>query len=370
VCILVPVLVVPYSKETTLTEQSYFINGSDLKIENWHHVEGLTVDQIENYAEVESVSNVRLYKMSMIISIGLTHGTIPVSIAVINRTNFLSTVFDPPSEITQLDWGKIALLGDSSALMSQALMEQFSLQVGEVLPIENVTTSERHNLLVIDGFELFPVYYLEPDAEEEEKMMIITYECYEIISVLNQRIIKTADDLYIKMKNPGNINDVKERIFQATGAIARSYEETKDTLKTPLYNIFVIEMILSLFVAIIVLVFSSFTTAIKILEKRIIKHDIMKKMGISVKTIVNMSTIQTMIAAILPAMLIGAGAGFATIYPTLIQLGYGAAPYPLYINFPIVILIVLFIGVPVLIYLGLSYFLRREFAKYAPTVME
>jgi hypothetical protein len=129
-------------------------------------------------------------------------------------------------------------------------------------------------------------------------------------------------------------------------------------------------MILSLFVAVTVLVFSSFTTAIKILEKRIIKHDIMKKMGLNLNRIVNMSTIQTMIAAILPALGIGAVVGYLVVGPTLIQLNFGVEPFGLYINYPLTLLIILFVGIPVLVYIGLNYFLRREFGKYAPTVME
>ena len=129
-------------------------------------------------------------------------------------------------------------------------------------------------------------------------------------------------------------------------------------------------MILSLFVEYILLFFSSFTTAIKILEKRIVKHDIMKKMGLSVNRIVNMSTVQTMIAAVLPALGIGAVVGNLTIAPTLIQLNFGIEPFELYINYPMNLLIILFVGIPTLVYIGLNYFLRREFGKYSPTVME
>ncbi|MHA1398691.1 MAG: hypothetical protein ACTSSF_13450, partial [Candidatus Heimdallarchaeaceae archaeon] len=130
------------------------------------------------------------------------------------------------------------------------------------------------------------------------------------------------------------------------------------------------EMLLSLFVSAVVLVFSSFTTAIKILEKRVIKHDIMKKMGINVQTIINMSSMQTMISAILPSLLIGSIIGFLVIRPTLEQLSYGAAPYRLFVNYPVALILLIFLGIPVLVYLGLNYFLKREFEKYAPTMMD
>ena len=183
-------------------------------------------------------------------------------------------------------------------------------------------------------------------------------------------VIDNEEQLYVRLNDVEALESVKAAIYSQTGLISRSYEDLKDRLKTPLYNIFIIEMILSLFVASTVLIFSSFTTAIKILEKRIIKHDIMKKMGLNINRIVTMSTIQTMLAAILPALGIGAAVGYLTVGPTLIQLNFGVEPFGVYINYPTNLLIILFVSIPVLVYIGLSYFLRREFGKYAPTVME
>ncbi|MCK4252931.1 MAG: hypothetical protein KAX32_00585, partial [Candidatus Heimdallarchaeota archaeon] len=160
-------------------------------------------------------------------------------------------------------------------------------------------------------------------------------------------------------------------IFPFTGGqVVRTMEDAKDKLKTPLYNIFIIEMILSLFVASVVLVFSSFTTSIKILERRVVKHDIMKKMGINVPMIINMSAIQTLVAAILPSMIIGTAVGLLAVKPTLIQLSYGASPYEMYVNYPWLMISLLLVGIPLMIYIFMNLFLKREFGKYAPTIME
>ncbi|MCG3256151.1 MAG: hypothetical protein H7646_08790 [Candidatus Heimdallarchaeota archaeon] len=58
------------------------------------------------------------------------------------------------------------------------------------------------------------------------------------------------------------------------------------------------------------------------------------------------------------------------IYPTLKQLNYGTEQFSLYVNYPVMMLIAIFLGIPTLIYLSLTYFLKREFARYAPTMME
>ncbi|NPD88160.1 MAG: hypothetical protein HGN29_05535 [Asgard group archaeon] len=373
VCILIPVLVVPYSKESTLTEQAYFMNGADLKVENWHQRYGMSIEEVAALEGVESVTQVKLHNMHVVtveVVSPLSFKTIPVSILEINNTNFLSTFYEPPIQLEVENWAQVGELNNDTVMMSEATLDHYILDVGDEYKFENVLMTRNHYVTVIADFELFPVFYFEEDAEEESLMIVVTNECFEKLLNVDPSITKITDELYVRLNNIDALEAVGSAIYSGTGLVSKSIEDWKNRLKTPLYNIFIIEMILSLFVASIVLVFSSFTTAIKILEKRIIKHDIMKKMGLNINRIVNMSTIQTMIAAILPALGIGAAVGYLTIGPTLIQLNFGIEPFGLYINYPLIPLIVLFVGIPILVYVGLNYFLRREFGKYAPTVME
>ncbi|MHA2308330.1 MAG: hypothetical protein ACXABJ_03550, partial [Candidatus Heimdallarchaeaceae archaeon] len=373
VCILIPVLVVPYSKESTLTEQAYFMNGADIKVENWHRRLGMTIEEVAALEGVESVTQVKLHNMQVITIeevAPLSYKTIPVSILEINSTNFMSTFYEPPSQLMVENWAQVGELNNNTIMMSTATLDHYILDVGEKYNFENVLMTQNHLVTVIAEFELFPVFYFEEDAEEESLMMVVTNECFDVLLDVDPSITKITDEIYIRLNDVSALEAVGDIIYSETGLISKSFEDLKDLLKTPLYNIFIIEMILSLFVASTVLVFSSFTTAIKILEKRIVKHDIMKKMGLSVNRIVNMSTAQTMIAAVLPALGIGAAIGYLTVGPTLIQLNFGIEPFGLYINYPLIPLIILFVGIPTLVYIGLNFFLRREFGKYAPTVME
>ena len=367
IMILLPVMVVPYSKETTLTEQAYFINGSDLRITNWNNVEGITLDEIKAMQEVSSVTNVKVYTMIFEVFFGQASAIIPIRLIVINQSDFTDTIVKPSSDVTDFSWSTINSLTETTALMSKPMMDEFHIDVGEYLNIRG----SAHAVEIIEGFELFPIYYLLQDYEEQGSAMVVSTDNYIKLVESGQYAFKMEDDLVIRVKNSNSINKVKQDIFDKAGTqLANDYNEIKDKLKTPLYNVFIIEMILSLFVSVAVLMFSSFTTAIKILEKRVIKHDIMKKMGINVGTIINMSSIQTMLAAILPTLIIGSVVGFSVMYPTILQLSYGAAPYPIVVKYPIVALIIVFVGVPALVYLSISYFLRREFQKYAPTMME
>ncbi len=366
VCILVPVLIVPYSKETTLTQQAYFINGADVKVESWNKITGISVEQIDAMEEVQSVTNVRVYTM-------YSGSYLNTRLVVVNTTEFTDIIQRPPQAVSDLAWSKMKQLTNTTCITSRSVRHIFNRDVGEFMPfsaiIENVTVT--YHLEILEFFDLFPVYYDEQESADQRPMLIMSNEAFNAIDDIILTRLKTFDDLYVKLHDVNKAESVKRNIFPHTGGqVVKTIEDIKDTLKTPLYSIFIIEMILSLFVASVVLIFSSFTTSIKILERRVVKHDIMKKMGINVPTIINMSAIQTLVAAILPSIIIGTAVGLVAVKPTLIQLSYGAAPYELYVNYPWGMMMMLLIGIPLMIYIFMNLFLKREFGKYAPTIME
>jgi len=366
VCILVPVLIVPYSKETTLSQQAYFINGADVKVESWNKVTAISEEQIEAMEEVRFATNVRVYTM-------YSGSYLNTRIVVINTTEFSNIIQKPPQSVSDLAWSKMKQLTNTTCITSRSVKQIFNKEIGEYMTFQALVgnTTLIHRLEIIEFFDLFPVYYDEEEATEKRTMMIMSYEAFDAIANIILTRLKTFDDLFIKLYDVNKAEKVKREIFPHTsGQVVKTVEDVKDTLKTPLYNIFIIEMILSLFVASVVLIFSSFTTSIKILERRVVKHDIMKKMGINVPTIINMSAIQTLVAAIIPSMIIGSAVGILAVRPTLIQLSYGAAPYELYVNYPWLMISMLLVGIPLMIYLFMNLFLKREFGKYAPTIME
>ena len=369
VLIIVPVLVVPYSKESTLTEQAYFMNGTDVRVRNWDDNEIATLEDLDLMPEIESYTQIVEYT---IYTGELQIGDYDKSrLLVINVTDFMQTFTKPSQGVTTLDWNLLYSLNESNVIISDPMKEYFHVQTGSFLEFEDQILHLYYELEVIGNFDLFPVFFREWDNSNDQHLMIISAEAFEYLDPIVTRRLKFKDEVFIRTYQQKDAETIVDNLFGIEeGLDVDTMSEVKYKLKTPLYNIFIIEMLLSLFVATGVLIFSTFTTAIKILEKRVIKHDIMKKMGINSTRIVTMSTVQTMIAAILPALVIGAGVGFAVIDITLQQLNYGAAPYQFYVNYPIIWIIVLFIGVPVLVYLSLSYFLKREFSKYSPTMME
>ncbi len=365
VLILVPVLVIPYSKETTLTQQSYFINGSDVRIEKWSSIDEISVVDISEISQVEDYTHVEVHTIYN----AMFKYT---RLVVVNTTSFLETVEKPSDKVSNIHWNQIKQLDANTTLMSETMIKSYYKEIGDKHEFANPDLPWlRHSLTIKGSFNLFPMYYFEEEFEENENLMIISTEAFEMLENVVVKRLKTSDDMLIRARNSRAVQTIVNKLFEKEQDMKVStIDDVEDSLKTPLYNIFIIEMILSLFVALVVLVFSTFTTAIKILEKRVIKHDVMKKMGVSSTKIVNMSAIQTMVAAIIPALILGGAGGLAVVYPTLKQLSYGVEQFTLYVNYPVVLLLVIFLGIPALIYLSLTYFLRRDFTKYAPTMME
>ena len=365
VLIIIPVLIVPYSKETTLTEQAYFLNGADIRIMNWDDVKEISTNDLDSIPQIKSYTHIQEYT--------LYSGTFDhVRLLVINTTSFMRTITEPTENVISLDWNLLALLNSSNVIISKPMQQEFIKPIGGTFDfIHPYLPSVRHALTLIGTFDLFPVFYSSWDLSNEDFMMIVSTEAFAEIDSIIYRRLKFKDEIFIRNYYQKDTEVVVNKLYNIEqGLFLDTMDEVKSSLKTPLYNIFIIEMLLSLFVATGVLVFSTFTTAIKILEKRVLKHDIMKKMGINSSRIISMSTVQTMIAAIIPALAVGAAIGFKVIRPTLMQLNYGARPYRFYINYPYIMIAVLFVGIPLLIYLSLHYFLKKEFSKYAPTMME
>ncbi|MHA1200601.1 MAG: hypothetical protein ACTSQF_14885, partial [Candidatus Heimdallarchaeaceae archaeon] len=365
VLIIVPVLVVPYSKETTLTEQAYFMNGTDVRIFNWDDTKTITVSDLDSIPQIRSYTHIKEYT--------LYTGTFDQArLLVVNVTDFMRTMTVPSATVTTLDWNLIALLNDSNVLISNPMQTYWEKPIGGTFDfVHPDVPAITHSLTVLGNFNLFPVFFSRWDNNHDEHMMVVSTEAFDEIDSIVYRRLKFKDEIFIRTYYEKDAEVVVDKLYDIEqGLSINTMSEVKSKLKTPLYNIFIIEMLLSLFVATGVLIFSTFTTAIKILEKRVIKHDIMKKMGINSTRIITMSTVQTMLAAIAPALIAGGIVGFRIIVPILKQLNYGAAPYSFYVNYPYIWVAVLFVGIPLLIYLSLNYFLRKGFRKYAPTMME
>jgi hypothetical protein len=366
IIIIVPSIVIPFSREQVLTDQALFLNGSDLVITNWDDVENVSQEQIENFAQVENTANVRLYSV-------LYGALIDVHILVVNKTDFINTVHEPSGEITGFNWTNLQLLDYDSIIISNTVADEYGVVTNDQLLFSRTIGEDilTHTVTIVSTFELFPIYLTENENIRGKTMVIISNDCFDLLEPLTPGIVPVSDNLLVKLRDKDHMEEMKEQLFQLTQKRVVSYLDVRDTLKTPLYNIFIIEIFLSLGVASVIFIFSSYTTATKVIEKRIIKHELMKKTGLKANTIVNLTLAESSLAALIPGLGIGMVVGNFVLQRLLSLLAFAEEPYSKYaIVYPSVALVIIFVLIPIILYLSLNWNLRREFRRYAPTIME
>ncbi|MHA1852874.1 MAG: hypothetical protein ACTSUF_05110, partial [Candidatus Heimdallarchaeaceae archaeon] len=107
--ILIPVFVVPYSKELTLSEQAHFVNGSDLRIRDWNKITGVDENTIRSIPGVKSTTYAQLYMLYL----GIFEG---VRILVINITSFTDTFYKPNNQISNIKWSELNQLTNDTII--------------------------------------------------------------------------------------------------------------------------------------------------------------------------------------------------------------------------------------------------------------
>ncbi len=366
IIIIIPSIVIPSTKEDILTQQAQFQNGSDLMISNWYEAENVSQEQINSLEKVKNSTHLRLYS---IIFGALSN----VQLLVINTSDFLSTAYQPTQDVIGFNWADLPNLDNNSIIISKTIVEKFKIYPGEELLfttiIEWIVVS--YSVSIISSFELFPVFHNERDSAKNNTLIVLSSDCFDIIEPFIMGLVLITDALLVRLEDIKDVDEMKELLFTMSQNRVISYIDVKETLATPLYNIFIIEILLSLGVACMIFVFSSYTTATKVIEKRVIKHELMKKIGLKANTIVNLTLAECVLAALIPGLGIGTIIGFSVLNRLLSLLSYAAEPYSIYtIIYPGTAIIIFFLLIPFTLYLSLNWNLRREFRRYAPTQME
>lgn len=366
ILIIIPSVVIPSTKEEILTQQALFQNGSDLMISNWYEAENVSQEDINSLVKVKNSTHLRLFS---IIFGALSN----VQLLVINTSDFLSTAYQPTQDVVGFNWTDLPKLDDNSIILSNTFVEKFKIYPGEELLLTRIVDwiVVSYNVSIISSFELFPVFHNEKDRAINNTLIVLSSECFDIVEPFILGLVLTADVLLVRLEDIKDVDEMKELLFTMSQNRVVSYMDVRETLATPLYNIFIIEIFLSLGVACVIFIFSSYTTATKVIEKRVIKHELMKKIGIKANTIVNLTLAECSLAALIPGLGIGAILGFSVLNRLLSLLSYAAEPYSTYtIIYPGTALIIFFLLIPFTLYLSLNWNLRREFRRYAPTQME
>ena len=97
----------------------------------------------------------------------------------------------------------------------------------------------------------------------------------------------------------------------------------------------------------------------------------MKKTGLKANTIVNLTLAECIIAAVIPGLGIGTAVGNSMLARVFGLLAYEIEPYSFFkMIYPVSYIVIVFVMIPIILYVSLNWNLRREFRRYAPTQME
>ncbi len=374
--VVVPFIVTPINIQNKMETETYFYKGSDLYIGNWNRMNQTLRYDISLYDEVENLTNVTVY-----------HGLYGAEEHLFNVLvlddieSFLSTVRKPPKYLIN-DWeSKIQSLSENNTIMvSNAFDILISQERHTYTFLSDINGTIHEYLFSIKAvFDYFPLFY---DAGSLARMQQSYYDfslvtTKENFLTLNKtlNLISTSSDLLLiktaPLVNPSKLSLKLENELNLDVGVAEEDYEARLTNLIPFYSLVVAEFIFGILVCIAAVIFTSISNPMKILQRRTTKHDVLKKIGIPTNRIIFLSALELFISCIIPGLAVGAVAGYGLIkLLNYILLGFRPSALPYAMPFPYVVVLVVFLGIPVVFYAIFFLAMKRNFAKYMPRNLE
>ncbi|MHA1198463.1 MAG: hypothetical protein ACTSQF_03830 [Candidatus Heimdallarchaeaceae archaeon] len=367
--LLLPFIITPVKIQNQVTNQAYFYGGGDLYINNWNLVNVSLDDFRADYDGIANLVNITQFSAS--------HGTATMSVLIIDDPlTYLSTSYTPSKNLYE-DWEQDI----------KSLQEDNTMLVSKPFSILYTAGSDSYAFRKIDAddidfnitgvFDYFPIIYDVGDLRDAQSY---TYNLVmskdNFLNIIDRLSIFeiSLDRLIIEVKPLTDHIELSKEIEDDYGFDVQSSKEIADATLLqyfPFYSMIVAEFVFGVIICLAAIIFTSLSNPLKILQRRITKHDALKKIGISTRQIILVSAIELFVAAIVPGLLLGALAGYGlerAFNAILVELSYDILPYAL--PFPYVLVLSLFLGIP-LIFFGIYYIsMKRNFAKYQPRNLE
>ncbi|MCK5303862.1 MAG: hypothetical protein KAJ72_01330, partial [Candidatus Heimdallarchaeota archaeon] len=367
--LLLPFIITPVRIQNQVTNQAYFYGGGDLYINNWN-LANVSLDDFR--ADYDSIAN-----LANITQFAVSHGTATLSVLIIDKPlTYLSTSYMPSKNLYE-DWEKDiqSLQQDNTMLVSKPFSIYYTAE-------RDTYTFRKEDAVDVDFnitgvFDYFPIIYDVGDLSEAPSY---TYDLVmskdNFLNIIDRFSIFgiSLDRLIINVKPLTDHIELSKEIEDDYGFEVHSSKELADATLLqyfPFYSMIVAEFVFGVIICLAAIVFTSLSNPLKILQRRITKHDALKKIGISTRQIILVSAIELFIAAIVPGLLLGALAGYGlerAFNSILVELSYDILPYAM--PFPYVLMLCMFLGIP-LIFFGIYYIsMKRNFANYQPRNLE
>jgi hypothetical protein len=364
--ILMPFILSPIAIQNKIHNETLFYTGSDIYVNNWLNYDPSLLDQLKAYNEIDSMCNITIFRNSLGSSEFYT-------LVYSDIDDYLLSSFNPPKHIFK-DWKKrVEQTNEPNTLMVSQGFYVFVAQEEDTYSISNGSNS--FTFSISSAFTLYPILTDEP-------YLIYTYDHYFVTNLdsykkLNDTLTyegRSTNRLLIKLKPFVDHKKFAETIKLELDINARTSEEAEEQALIsdfPFYSLMAAEFVFGILICLIAVVFTSLSNPVKILQKRITKHDVLKKIGIPSNSIILLTGLELLTSAILPGMILGGLAGYGLVRLTgLLILSFTYSPIPYVLPFPYQAMLSIFIGIPVLFYGIFFISMKINFVRFKPRNLE
>jgi len=377
VSLVIPFAVSPMLIQEKSQTEAYFYGGSDIYITNWDEYNASLAIDILEYPEISSITNVsQIY--------GNYHWNYFEIYLLNDSEDFLSTSYKPKKNIFE-NWDtNVGQLNDSQSMLVSESFKEYLAGGEDVYSFvrEGPINDTIIEFDLISSFDYFPIVYDEGPADLSDPFysevgfaLVMTLDNFNLIADLIDVTTKAFERLLINVRDDVNQEDITTKLKTDLGIEVISTNEITDEILftlIPFYSVLVAEFVFGILICIAAVVFTSLSNPLKILQRRIVKHDILKKIGIPTNRIIFLSALELFIACILPGLALGAGGGYGLL--SLFSWIFINPPYtdslPFATIIPYHVGLVIFLGIPLLFYSIFILSMSRNFAKYRPKNLE
>ncbi|UJG40955.1 MAG: hypothetical protein K9W45_00505 [Candidatus Heimdallarchaeum aukensis] len=377
IAFVVPSIIVPLAIQDHFVNISYFSSGSDVYISSWS-LYNASKSNITSYDEVVSVANISV--------IETTYGELNFRFLVIdNLTEFRSTIYDVPKYIMPDFDELLSKLEQNDTMLVSKLFNKVFLSP-ETFTFTSANESLNKEIRVGGEFTYFPIFFFG-DRWLNDNFEIYYYDyiwfTFHIV-LTNQTFteiketLKTptvvVDRLLIKLKPNSNPIKFTEKIKRDLNIDSRSTKELADSTlfqAYPFYSVLTSMFVYTILMSIFAVAFISLSNPLKLLIQKSSKNDILRKLGVRVNRIINISAFEIFVSSFIPGMILGglSAYGLYVFFKYIfIDFGWRGLPYKSYMFFPVTGVV---IGIFGALYYVIFYFsMKMNFYKYRPRNLE
>ncbi|UJG43812.1 MAG: hypothetical protein K9W46_01180 [Candidatus Heimdallarchaeum endolithica] len=378
IAFVVPSIIVPLAIQDNFNDIAYFSSGADIYVSNWSLYNSTLKSNLTSYDEVISVANISVIES--------TYGELNFRFLVIdNITEFRSTIYDVPKYIIPNFNELLAQLEENDTMLVSKLFNKVFLSPDK-FTFTSANETMNKEVKIGGEFTYFPIFfYGDRWLDDDVNIYYFDYFWYDFHIVLTNQTfteikdsLKTPalslDRLLIKLKPNVNPIEFSEKIKRELNIDSQNAKEQADLVlfqAYPFYNVLTSMFVFMILMSIFAVAFISLSNPLKLLIQKASKNDILRKLGVRVNRIINISAFEIFVSSFIPGIIIG-GFGAYGLYRFLkyifIDFGWYSLPYKSYLFFPVIGVVVGIFGA--LYYIIFYFSMKVNFYKYRPRNLE